>query len=301
MRRAASNPVRTSVSGRRYPLGIVQGRLSPPDPRRLQAFPRASWEEEFPRARSCGFDGIEWLFEAERFEDNPLWKEAECERIRRLGSEFVPVMSVCADYFMVYPLFRGPAADRAGSLAVLRSLIARAASVGARTILIPVLEEAELRDGGEADALVDVLRMCLPILDQHGVSLGLEMELPAKEYLALVGRCASPRIGAYYDTGNAAARGYDVAADLETLAPVLVGIHIKDRRLRGPSVPLGEGAVRFADAFSAFARIGYRGPLVLQTAFGADFMTFAQRHLSFVRGGLNSARDASAAAGGDAP
>ena len=32
-------------------IGIMQGRLSPAEAGRLQAFPFASWEEEFHRAR----------------------------------------------------------------------------------------------------------------------------------------------------------------------------------------------------------------------------------------------------------
>ena len=41
------------------PIGIMQGRLSPPPPARLQAFPWRSWAREFEYASGCGFDGDE--------------------------------------------------------------------------------------------------------------------------------------------------------------------------------------------------------------------------------------------------
>ena len=43
-------------------IGIVLGRLSPPVAGRLQAFPWASWAEEFGLARACGFATLEWVF-----------------------------------------------------------------------------------------------------------------------------------------------------------------------------------------------------------------------------------------------
>jgi len=38
------------------PIGIMQGRLSPPEVGRFQAFLRRSWREEFPRAREASLD-----------------------------------------------------------------------------------------------------------------------------------------------------------------------------------------------------------------------------------------------------
>ena len=55
------------------PIGIMQGRLSPQATGHLQAFPWKTWELEFERARAIGFDCLEWLFEADSFEKNPIW------------------------------------------------------------------------------------------------------------------------------------------------------------------------------------------------------------------------------------
>src|SRR5262249_18789721 len=88
------------------PIGIVQGRLSPPVPGRLQAFPSRTWREEFGRARTCGFSSLEWVFEADNYEQNPIWTQEGVVAIRRQIDETgVRVDSICADYFMTHPLF----------------------------------------------------------------------------------------------------------------------------------------------------------------------------------------------------
>lgn len=262
----------------------MQGRLSPPVPGRLQAFPWSSWEEEFSRARACGFDIVEWLFEADRYEQNPIWTRTGVERIgRHIADTGIQLRSVCADYFMAHPFFRVTEQERAQSVAVLTGLVARAATVGVRTILLPVLEASEIRTDLEKVQLLDSLAEPLTLAAAHGIRLGLETELPASEYRDLVEQGNHPALGVYYDTGNAAAKGYDIAADIRTLKPFLCGVHIKDRGHGGPSVLLGQGAADFESFFHVLAEVVYTGPLVLQTAFGENYLDVAQTHLMFVK------------------
>ncbi|MFH1857765.1 MAG: sugar phosphate isomerase/epimerase, partial [Candidatus Omnitrophota bacterium] len=54
-------------------IGIIQGRLSPPVKGRIQAFPKDTWEKEFSLSQICGFDAIEWIFECEAYQKNPIW------------------------------------------------------------------------------------------------------------------------------------------------------------------------------------------------------------------------------------
>jgi hexulose-6-phosphate isomerase len=265
-------------------IGITQGRLSPPVPGRLQAFPWSSWEEEFSRARGCGFDIVEWLFEAERYEQNPICTATGLAKIRRqIAATGVQLRSVCASYFMTYPFFRVSEQERARSISVLNDLIRRAAALDVRTILLPVLEASEIRTGLEKVQLLDALSEPLSLAATHGIRLGLETELPASEYRDLVERGNHPALGVYYDAGNAAARGYDIAADLFTLSPFLCGVHIKDRKRGGPNVSLGQGDADFVGFFRVLAEVGYTGPLVLETASGEDYLSIASGHLKFVK------------------
>jgi L-ribulose-5-phosphate 3-epimerase len=265
-------------------IGIMQGRLSPPVERRLQAFPWNSWQREFTHARECGFDAIEWLFEAEGYQQNPLWTDDGHARIQSVSEKTgVVVRSVCADYFMTHPFFRVDESDRLRSVAVLSQLVSRAAQLGIKVILMPVLEENELQNEKEKVQLLESLREPLGLAATHGIRLGLETELPATEYLELIERCQHEALGVYYDIGNATAKGYDAAVDVRILSKHLCGIHIKDRRRNGPSVLLGQGDLNFSDFSRALAETRYKGLLVLETQVGDDFLSIAKTHLGFVR------------------
>jgi len=265
------------------PIGIMQGRLSSPSSRRLQAFPWASWEDEFPRARALGFDCIEWLFEDEQHEENPLWTAFGRRRISQLLDEHsVEVRSVCADYFMLNPFFRVTARARQHSIDVLQRLIEHAAAIGAGLILIPLLEVSAIRDERDVDELVAALEACLPAARTVSVRLGLETELPVASYVGLIERIGDEAVGAYYDVGNAAAQGYDCAADIRVLGASIYGVHIKDRIRNGGSVPLGQGGVDFPAVLGTLYDIAYHGALVLQTAFDSDYMASAIAHRRFI-------------------
>ena len=274
------------------PIAIMQGRLSPPPPDRIQAFPWDSWEHEFIYARQLGLDRIEWVFEDENHESNPVWTSDGVKRIMAIAeSEGVAVKSVCADYFMPHPFFRVTAEERAKSIQVLERLIQQGAEVGIEVILIPVVEIAEVRSDEDRRLLLDSVRQCLPLARQHGVSIGFETELPAEQYESLIKDFNDDGVAVYYDTGNAAFMGYDTAVDIRRLGPLLCGVHIKDRPVGGSTVPLGEGDVDFAALFSALRQVGYGGHYTLQPYFDADFLGYARRHVSFVRDGLEAARE----------
>jgi L-ribulose-5-phosphate 3-epimerase len=266
------------------PIGIMQGRLSPPVSFRLQAFPWSSWQCEFTNARECQIDLIEWLFEANDFTKNPIWSVDGIQAIQnQIKASGTRVLTCCADYFMPHPFFRVSDEERLVSIRVLEQLIRNAARIGVRTILIPVLEICEIRTPSEKVQLLESLRGPMKLAEQEGVTLGLETELPANEYLALVQDGGSPMLGVYYDTGNNAAQGHDITADAHILAPRLAGIHVKDRKRGGSSVLLGEGDANFDGFFQVVRDSGYTHPVILQTAFGPDYLGIASRHRQFVR------------------
>src|SRR5262245_2751248 len=194
-------------------IGIVLGRLSPPVPGRLQAFPWRSWREEFPRARTCGFTTLEWVFEADRYEVNPIWTADGTAEIRELITDSgIRVDSVCADYFMAHPFFGVPDRVRAETIEVLEQLIRHAAAIGVRTLLLPVLEATEIKSRRDKRELLECLRRPLELARAHRLRIGLETELGAEEYRALIEDAAHPSLVVYYDVGNATAKGFDVAS-----------------------------------------------------------------------------------------
>jgi L-ribulose-5-phosphate 3-epimerase len=192
------------------------------------------------------------------------------------------VLSCCANYFMVHPFFRVPESERLQSIAVLNHLILCSAQLGIKTILIPVLENSEIRCDAERSLLIDSIQGSLALAANYGISLGLEAELPAFEYQSLVEQVSHPQLGIYYDTGNNTSLGYDITADAEILISRFVGIHIKDRKRGGPNVLLGQGDADFEGFFKVLKRAHYTGPLILETTFGQDPLEAARSHRKFV-------------------
>ena len=75
-------------------IGIIQGRLSPPD-EGFQECPK-DWQREIELLPSLGLTHVEWIVTKENFSNNPIFSS------RRLPAD--KISSVCADFF-VDPIF----------------------------------------------------------------------------------------------------------------------------------------------------------------------------------------------------
>lgn len=271
-----------------HEIGVMQGRLLPQIPGRIQAFPWDRWGDEFDLARSHGFQSIEFIFEADRFHENPLYTDAGVAEINALIDRTgVTVSAVCADYFMVHPFFRVPEGEQEESIRVLWQLIARAARVGAARVEIPCVDDAAILTEQDKRDLVRGVSACLPEAERHTLELVFETSLLPEPFRELLERFRHPLIKATYDTGNSASLGYDPARELTVLGGLVANIHIKDRLLHGSTVPLGAGHADFPAIFSTLARINYRGPFILQTARDPDDVGAAVRYRDQVRSYLH--------------
>lgn len=242
-------------------IGIMQGRLTARRGRPIQFFPFDGWRSEFAVAASIGLQEIEFIFDAERYEENPLWREKGREEIRALVRESgVTVHTVCADYFMVKPL----------SVVVLTRLIEYASQIGAKGVEIPFVDNSSIKTAEEEDAVCAVLEEVLPIAKKHAVWIGLETDFPPGRFKVLLERFDDPHLRANYDTGNSAGLGYDPKEELAAYGKYIANIHIKDRKIHGTTVPLGTGSVSFGDFFGALKDLAYSGSFILQAARGEE-------------------------------
>jgi hexulose-6-phosphate isomerase len=142
--------------------------------------------------------------------------------------------------------------------------------------------------------MVECLQAVAPIAEQHRIVLGLEMEIPGREYAELIARVGHPMVKAYYDVGNSSAQGFDVALDVEPLLPVLHAVHIKDRRTHGVSVPIGRGDTNFPGFFRTLKRGRFAGDFLLQHYFDEDPEGAARAALTYVKRQLTVAEEAAA-------
>lgn len=274
-------------------IGVMQGRLSPRPENRLQAFPHQTWPEEFAQAKRLGFSYLEWIYEAERAEENPIASSAGRAAIRACAAASgLPVGSVCADYFMIHRLAGGSASERAAHAAALSELVRWTRELGATRILLPLLETSALSTPEQVREATESIQRVCPALEAYDVRLGLEMEIPGDEYAAVIRGIGHSHVRAYYDTGNSTAQGLDIASDILPLLPLLEAVHLKDRVAFGTSRPFGRGAANFDGFFAVLDRAGYAGDFLTQHYFDAEPEASAVHSLEFVRSQLRARKAA---------
>jgi len=254
-----------------FPIGIMQGRLIQPKGRGIQFFLFDEWEEEFKIASEIKLDEIDFIFDLDRYQENPLWTKDGISRIKKaIASSGVKVKHICADFFMRRPFFRVSEAERKENVAILKKLIENAKEIGAQNIEIPLVDNSFVKTEEEKDILVKSLKECLRKAKELNLTLSLETDLPPKDLLDLVKRFADPFLRITYDSGNSASLGYDSYEEISTHGQHLSNVHIKDRVLGGTTVPLGKGDADFEKLFRGLKEKNYKGSFTLQAARQED-------------------------------
>jgi L-ribulose-5-phosphate 3-epimerase len=279
------------------PIGIMQGRLSPPEDGRFQSFPRKSWRDEFARARAAGLDYIEWIHDAygEAKDEtgriaNPIFSETGLAEFDALKQEHhIATPALCGDWFMDVPLIRCSPAERVRREKHLHDLIPIAARIGAKRIVLPFVDNSKINGEYEKQTVIAILKRALPVAEQHGVELHLEADFSPQEFAAFLERIPHPMLKVNWDSGNSSGLGYVATEEFAAYGDRIGSVHIKDR-YRKPeggveTRPLGTGSADFDDVFRAIESIGYAGGLTLQAARGADGdeVNFIRDQIAFVK------------------
>lgn len=251
-------------------LGIMQGRLSPPEAGRFQSFPRLGWREEFARAAAVGLDTIEWIYDAYGEDCNPIASDAGLEEMRCLSNEHgVTVESVCADWFMDFPFLRssvGEAKDRWERLAWLMQQCARHG--GVNRIVIPFVDASAIHSEVDTAAVAAGINAISPLINSTNVELHLETALSPEDFAKFLSRMPHPRVKVNYDSGNSASLGFAPRAEFAAYGSKVGSVHLKDRLLGGGTVPIGSGNTDFEGLFNALKKLQYSGDFILQVARG---------------------------------
>ncbi len=266
-------------------LGIMQGRLLPPINNRIQCFPKDRWNEEFSLASSLGIQMIEWIYEDYGSNENPLSSDTGISSIEKLAAEQgVQVLSLCADYFMDYPFLRCSRSEQQERISKLKWLLDRGRKAHIRSIVLPFVDAANIRNVEEMKEVVALLQEVLPLAEQYNIELHLEADLPPNVFHALLCQLRHPLLMVNYDSGNSASLGYSISEEFKAYGERIGSIHIKDRLLGGSTVSLGKGAVNFIELATALKKIQYERPLILQIARGVsgDEVHWIKKHLQML-------------------
>src|SRR5207302_8747667 len=120
---------------------------------------------------------------------NPLGTAAGIRHLRSLSREFgVSVRSVCADYFMDFPLLRAGATQRAERLDRLRWLLGQCQACGLSRVVLPFVDASRIDSDREQEEVIDGLQQVLPTAECCGVELHLETALAPAPFACLLER-----------------------------------------------------------------------------------------------------------------
>jgi hexulose-6-phosphate isomerase len=250
-------------------IGIMQGRLLPPQGGLFQCFPREGWATELAFAAQAGLDSIEWIYDVYGEGANPIASDEGVNQIRGLSQQFgVAVVSLCADYFMERPLISTPKMRRGQSVERLFWLLDRCHIAGIKRIVLPFVDNSRIAGNSEMAEAVAILRDVLPGAAKACVEIHLETSLEPGAFAQLLDQLPFANAKANYDIGNSASLGYDFEEELATYGERIGSVHIKDRRRGGGTVPLGQGDADIPGVLEGLHRLGFSGDFILQVARG---------------------------------
>jgi hexulose-6-phosphate isomerase len=261
-------------------IGIMQGRLVPPEPEHFQAFPRTRWQQEFALAAAAGLDSIEWIYDLYGEDINPIATAEGIQSMHRLAAEHdVSVVSLCADYFIDRPTL-----DEGKLIWLLK----RCHLAGISRLVLPFVDASRIETPTQAESVTAKLREVLPEAARNEVEIHLETSLPPEAFATVLNALPHPSLKVNYDSGNSASLGYSPTEEFAAYGNRVASIHIKDRRRNGGTVPLGSGAAEFPALFKMLKQFDYSGDFVLQTAreTPGEEVSLARRNLAWLRSRL---------------
>ena len=262
----------------------MSGRLSEPLTKKIQEFPRNTWKYEFEKASVSGFRTIEWIFDA--WNKNPVMNNDGINQIKHFSEQTgITINLLLADYFMEKKLFSVSEFDLQKNLEVLRNLIKNSNRLGIKILEIPFVDSSSLKTKEEQSQVLSNIEKIVPLLEEYDVFLTLETDLSPISFKELIISFNHPNIKANYDVGNSTSLGYDMKEELNLYGDLIYNIHIKDRKYRGQTVPLGNGDTDFELFFNLLQKINYDGELIIQGAreCGVKPEETCTKYLQFVK------------------
>jgi hexulose-6-phosphate isomerase len=273
-------------------IGIMQGRLGPPEAGRFQSFPRTRWQAEFAAAAAAKLDAIVCIYDQFGADVNPIASDPGIAQMQALSQRCgVAVVSVCADYFMDRPIVHATDDALADLVARLYWLIDRCRRAGVRRMVIPFVDASRIATAEHEERVLALLREMLPLAERACVELHLETAFGPADFARFLEKLPHPMLKVNYDAGNSASLGYAPTEELSAYGERIGSVHIKDRVLGAGTVPLGTGNADLPALFAGLERLGYRGDYVLQAARGVagDETELATRNAAFVRESIERA------------
>ena len=245
-------------------VGVMQGRLSPIINNRIQQFPWDSWQNEFVIASKIDIKLIEWTIDTFKFYKNPLINLNKWDEINIIMEKnSISIPSVTCDYFMENPPWK---ADLKLVKEGISSILQGMRNIKSKILVIPLVDNSSLPDSSSVKIIEKLFTDLIPEINQNKLQIAFECDLNPKKFSEFIGKFDSNYFGINYDIGNSSSLGFNPREEFKAYGSRIINVHVKDRKLNGTTVPLGEGDADFLGIFRLLHEENYEGNLILQTA-----------------------------------
>jgi hexulose-6-phosphate isomerase len=243
-------------------VGVMQGRLSPMINNRIQQFPWDSWPSEFVLASKIDIKIIEWTIDTIEFYKNPLINQPDQINLI-MDKNDISIPSVTCDYFMENPPWK---TDLKLVKKGISSILQGMRNIKSKILVIPLVDNSSLPDSASVKIVEDFFTDLVPEISQNKLQIAFESDLNPKKLSEFICKFDKNYFGINYDIGNSSSLGFNPKEEFNAYGSRIINVHVKDRKLNGITVPLGEGDADFLGIFRLLQKENYEGNLILQTA-----------------------------------
>ena len=239
-----------------------------------KALPKgATWPQMLAAAGSAGYQFVEIsIDESDERLARLEWPRAERRALHEALAEGpTTIDTMCLSGHRKYALGSQSEAMRSKAFLIMRRAIEFAAEFGIRIVQVAGYDVHYEPSTERTQALyMDAILRSAEWARESCVMLALEnVECPLvdsiEKAMRFVQAADTPWLQIYPDIGNLTAMEKDVTRELLLGGRHLVGLHLKDTRIREfRRVPFGEGLVDFEAAFRTLKRLSFRGPLMVE-------------------------------------
>lgn len=252
-------------------VGFMQGRLSNPVNNMIQAFPWDDWEKEFKIANEISVNLMEWTLDEYKIFDNPIMNTVGRKKIKYLSEKFkISINSLTGDCFMQKPFWKANLEERKILENKFLFVCESCSILGVKIIVVPLVDNGSIDNLEQEDRLVEFLLNNISRFKKLNLQIAFESDLIPLKLKKFISKFPENLFGINYDTGNSAASGFNPSEEFYEYGKRIINVHIKDRKLKGQTVPLTEGDADFKRIFKGLNDLGYEGNFILQTARALD-------------------------------
>lgn len=259
-------------------LSLMQGRLVKPLNRPIQEFPLKDWEKELDLLLKLNFKNIEWVVDRASYKENPLvFDNQALETLMK--NKNLSISAVSNDYFLdtANSYDNITFSDLLTSIEMQQELINNIGEHKKYILVMPFIENASLKKYSkkQVEKLLEVL---LSFESNYKLDYALELDIDRNEITDKLGKFLGNRIFINLDVGNTVSFGFDIKSEIDDLSHFILNVHLKDRIINGPTVPLGTGDTRIKEIIKLLTAAGYKGKYTLQFArkYEDDYKTIEE-------------------------